>query len=386
MSGPTFQDELNRLHSEGKFMDAVELLTRAIKDKPDMHELFLLRAHDLFKLEKFKESASDAGRAATLGAGVDAYMIQGKALFRIGKFKEAYSAFKQGKSKAGNTGALDEYGQWMAWCEERFKKQEENEKKEKEQEQEKTIIVQESLSESTSNMTLHQDNKAGSSLSNLANKAESSLSNIANNAMPTPKIKHDWYQTESQVCITIMIKQKEDVKVEYTETTVSTTCRLPNGSEYNLELDLCHPILPDRSSYKVLSTKIEVKLAKKDSIRWNALEGDGAAPNIKPINVAEPVSAAATVYPTSYAKKHDWNKLEAEVKKEEEDEKLEGDAALNQLFQKIYGQGNDETRRAMNKSFSESGGTVLSTNWKEVATDKVTVKPPDGMEYKNYNQ
>lgn len=32
----------------------------------------------------------------------------------------------------------------------------------------------------------------------------------------------------------------------------------------------------------------------------------------------------------------------------------------------------------------ESGGTVLSTNWKDVGKKKVDVKPPDGMEYKQY--
>jgi len=38
----------------------------------------------------------------------------------------------------------------------------------------------------------------------------------------------------------------------------------------------------------------------------------------------------------------------------------------------------------MNKSFQESGGTVLSTNWKDVSKETVEVKPPDCMEYKQY--
>lgn len=51
---------------------------------------------------------------------------------------------------------------------------------------------------------------------------------------------------------------------------------MPTGSDYNLELDpLAHEILPKQSTFKVLSTKIELKLKKKiDGIKWDALEGD----------------------------------------------------------------------------------------------------------------
>jgi suppressor of G2 allele of SKP1 len=40
----------------------------------------------------------------------------------------------------------------------------------------------------------------------------------------------------------------------------------------------------------------------------------------------------------------------------------------------------------MNKSFMESGGTVLSTNWKEVGKEEVQIKPPDGCEYKKWKE
>ena len=56
-------------------------------------------------------------------------------------------------------------------------------------------------------------------------------------------------------------------------------------------------------------------------------------------------------YPTSSHHSRDWDKLVAEVKKEEKEEKPEGDAALNGLFQQIYADGSDEIKKAMNKSF-----------------------------------
>ncbi len=50
-------------------------------------------------------------------------------------------------------------------------------------------------------------------------------------------------------------------------------------------------------------------------------------------------------------RKMNWDKLEHEVKLEEKDEKLEGEQALQKLFRDIYSGADEDTRRAMNKSF-----------------------------------
>ncbi|CAH1449951.1 unnamed protein product [Lactuca virosa] len=55
-------------------------------------------------------------------------------------------------------------------------------------------------------------------------------------------------------------------------------------------------------------------------------------------------------YP-SFKPTKDWDKLEAQVKKEEKDEKLDGNAALNKFFRDIYKDTDDDTRRAMRISF-----------------------------------
>ncbi|KAG5543361.1 hypothetical protein RHGRI_016181 [Rhododendron griersonianum] len=85
-------------------------------------------------------------------------------------------------------------------------------------------------------------------------------------------------------------------------------------------------------------------------------------------------------YPSSKPRKVDWEKLEAQ----EKEEKLDGDAALNKFFRDIYQDADEDTRRAMRKSFVESNGTVLSTNWNEVGSKMVEGSPPDDMEVKKW--
>ncbi|XP_072040253.1 protein SGT1 homolog [Amphiura filiformis] len=204
-------------------------------------------------------------------------------------------------------------------------------------------------------------------------------------AMPAVLQKrYDWYQTDTQVVIAIMIKKanKDEVKVDYTERAVSATVKLPgSSSEFSLELDLAHPIVPDKSITKVLGSKIELKMKKAEGLRWNKLEGDDPLASKA---AAATTDSSAHKYPSSSHYTRNWDKVAKDVDKMEQEDKKEGDAAVNDLFQKIYLDGNDEVKKAMNKSFQESGGTVLSTNWDDIEKKKTDIKPPDGMEYKQY--
>jgi len=92
----------------------------------------------------------------------------------------------------------------------------------------------------------------------------------------------------------------------------------------------------------------------------------------------EPSPALPLAKPAPPVRKpKDWAALERELAEEEKNEKVEGDAALTKLFRDIYANASEETRRAMNKSYVESNGTTLSTDWAKVGAGKVEGTPPD---------
>jgi suppressor of G2 allele of SKP1 len=151
---------------------------------------------------------------------------------------------------------------------------------------------------------------------------------------------------------------------------------------YDLSLDpLFDKIDPAKSTYKVTASKIEIVLEKCVQRKWSALEAAEsvivANPSAEPsIPHSTPTIAKETApsYPTSSKSgPKNWDKLASDMEVDKEGDEM------NNFFQTLYSGADPDTRRAMMKSYQESNGTVLSTNWAEVGKGKVETSPPDGM-------
>ena len=172
---------------------------------------------------------------------------------------------------------------------------------------------------------------------------------------------------------------------------------LPTGSDFTFTLDpLANPIDPSTSSYEVLSTKLSLKLTKASrGQKWAKLElptGSLPATSTTTTTTPAPTTTAAPAkgiaYPTSSRTgTKNWDAIEREIVKEAETwEKPDGDAAANALFRDLFKNATPEVRRAMEKSYVESNGTALSTDWKEVSKGRVETKPPDSMVAKKWGE
>ncbi|XP_037642680.1 protein SGT1 homolog isoform X2 [Sebastes umbrosus] len=306
---------------------ALQELNEALQGDSDNAEWLCQRAYAHILLKNYSCAVDDAKKAQQLTPSLPlAFMRTGLAEYHLNQYKSAHAAFTQGHQLDVSDKSFET---WIKRCEEMMGEQ--------------TQIV--------------GDNRPTPAV---------------------PPVKHDWYQTESQVIVTVMAKNvpKDGVCVNFMERELSATIKLASGENYNLNLHLMHPIISQQSNFKILTTKVEFKLKKTDATRWEKLEGEGQESNIKHFDPNQ--------YPSSSKNACKWDKMVVDLGEEEKTEKVEGDAALNKLFQQIYCDGTDEVKRAMNKSFMESGGTVLSTNWVDVGKRKVEMNPPEDVEFKKY--
>jgi hypothetical protein len=187
------------------------------------------------------------------------------------------------------------------------------------------------------------------------------------------------------------------------------------SSSFILTFDPLFAVIdPSASTYSIMSTKVEVSLRKVvPGQKWPALEGTAPLKDVElgpesaaaraavMSSLAQPAVSlkpeSAPSYPTSSKSgPKNWDKLaetltakKKSTKKPKKDKKTENESpgssdedggvdsdydtgdAVDGFFKKLYAGADDDTRRAMMKSYVESNGTALSTNWSEVGKGKV---------------
>ncbi|KAE8664037.1 Protein SGT1-like protein [Hibiscus syriacus] len=339
---------------------ALDLYSQAIEQNPKQAELYADRAQANIKLNNLPEAVADANKAIELDPSMSkAYLRKANACMKLEEYQTAKAALDAGAALAP---VDSRFPKLIKECEER-------------------------IAEETGELPMQTSEKVTTNV--VPVKEVSSHKGVPDPvtvAAPVkPSYRHEFYQKPEEVVVTIFAKgiPRECVKVDYGEQILSVAIDAPGKDAYHFLPRLFGKIIPDRCRHDVLSTKIEIRLAKAEPIHWTSLEYSREAAVPQRVNVSSVTANQRPAYPSSKPKR-DWDKIEAQVKKEEKDEQLDGDAALNKFFRDIYQDADEDARRAMQKSFVESNGTVLSTNWKEVGVKKVEGSPPDGMELKKW--
>jgi len=152
-------------------------------------------------------------------------------------------------------------------------------------------------------------------------------------------MNYEWSQTLDQITIIFLDEElnANNTKIELENNKIKIN---------DFIIQLYHSINPENHSIDFDSTQIILKVYKKDQKMWNRL----CIPQLK----------------KTFA---EWPNVKVENNDEPD------------FFKKLYQDADDETKRAINKSMAESGGTVLNMNWDQVKNVRIEPKPPKGVEF-----
>ncbi|KAF8350084.1 SGS domain-containing protein [Amanita rubescens] len=196
-------------------------------------------------------------------------------------------------------------------------------------------------------------------------------------------LKYEFYESDEYLVVTVFDRGADPtcVSIKFEPRRLSYM----NGDNKTLVLEpLKGQINTEASNFTIGRVKVEIRLVKLATGRWNDLIGD--EPDLL-AKIPQPTPAVAE----ARKEKKNWEGITTDMLKSEkettieEDPNVGGDSTLNSFFQKIFADSDEDTKRAMMKSFQESGGTTLSTNWADVKKGRVPVKPPSGSEEKKWD-
>lgn len=351
--------EANILFIDENYAAAVEKYNSAATSLSDFAPLHACRGAAHLKLKLFTEALEDANMAL----GVDpshepSCFRKGVALFELEEYESSKQSFQRSVELCGQQGKKDVSSQnrWIRKCETEI---------EEEAEEEARIAATTKKVEAT--------------------KVPAPSPPVLPQTV-LPSIRYQYYQSATTMNISVMAKNlaPEDVTVVFTPTHLVVRVKQEGQEVTVFDKDLYAEIVPANCKFDIRKPKVEVILVKAAADgNWPTIEGSG-----KRVAPAASTATASTDLEKAkpYASSRDWNKIDAEMTKELDDDKPQGEEALQVLFKDIYSKADEDTRRAMNKSFQTSGGTVLSTNWGEVKEKKYEEdkQAPKGMEWRSW--
>ena len=195
----------------------------------------------------------------------------------------------------------------------------------------------------------------------------------------TIEIFMDGIEEKRVSCSFVEKKEEEGQKTQRIEIKVTTSDEEKEAEVF--AFDLREEVWTDADSVRVRcgKKKIEVKLEKKDEAGGHGSIVDKSSSRVAEKTTDGSASARAQNGANDAAFKpvDKWSRLEFLEEMEEELETLDGgEDGLNKMFQDLYKDADDDQRRAMMKSFVESNGTVLSTDWTDVGKKFVEPQAP----------
>jgi len=89
-------------------------------------------------------------------------------------------------------------------------------------------------------------------------------------------VRHDFYQTGTSVIASLYLKKidKEKARVQFEGQSVSLDLPTAERKRYKQVVPLFAPIDVEKSSFKVMGTKLELTLVKGDGSSWPVLRSD----------------------------------------------------------------------------------------------------------------
>lgn len=381
-----------QLIEEKKLDEAIVALTSALKESPTSPVYLTTRALAYQRNKQYPEALADADAAVVYAHKrakreliIDAQLRRGIVLFNLHRYGDARTVFDIVKRMNKDQ---KEITMWSGQIEYKVKTLGEDHES-------MQVNVKEIPDLDAEALRVGESGPQTSNTTGTPTATASAPAPAPVQQTPADKIRTDWYQNNQNVYFTLLAKgvPEDKTQVDITERSMAISFPITSSdSTYEFTLDpLYAAVNPENCITRILPTKVEIILSKAiPGQKWHALESsepvvtDASKASTNPTAFTAPPpstsSSTGPAYPTSSKSgPKNWDNIAGGDDEDDDD-------GANSFFKKLYKDAAPEVQRAMMKSYTESNGTSLSTNWEEVSKGKVETLPPDGMEAKAWGK